>query len=64
MLVPVSLPSDESKRLVETSKCFESFRGGIESGFDRSIALKDFSSLECQEEKLVSGRSKDEWRAS
>lgn len=61
VLVPVSLPSDESKRLVDPSKCFESFRGGIDKGFDRSIEFRDFSSLqrECAECRLAQSDARD-----
>lgn len=66
VLVPVSLPSDESKRLVDASKFLESFLIGIDNGFDLSIGGRVFSSLKeidekClrRDEKLVSsnGRS-------
>lgn len=53
VLVPVSLPSDESKRRDELRK--ESFLGGIDKGFDRSIELTEFSNLDETTERNKSG---------
>lgn len=48
--MPVSLPRDESKRRVAASKFLDSFLMGIDKGFDLSIGIKDFSSLQRENE--------------